>query len=64
MEGKDYDPEPLMALWDITVKEDAWIVENNHLGVKSAGYTPGRYSPDEIDCVDFITWYMRDVIKA
>ena len=64
VEGKDYDPEKLMALWDITIIEDAWIVENNHLGIKSAGYTPGRYSPDEIDCADFIAWYMRDVIKA
>ena len=63
-EGKDYDPEKLMALWDITIIEDAWIVENNHLGIKSAGYTPGRYSLDETDCADFVTFYINEVAKV
>ena len=63
-EGKDYDPEKLMALWDITIMEDAWIVENNHLGIKSTGYTPGQYSLDETDCADFVTFYINEVAKV
>lgn len=64
VEGKDYDPEKVMALWDITIKEDIWIVENNHAGVKSGAYGPGRYSRDENSPSRFVSWYMRDVVKA
>jgi Rieske 2Fe-2S family protein len=62
--GKDFDPEAVMALWDITIKEDIWIVENNHVGVKSGGYGAGRYSKDENGPMGFIEWYMRDVMKV
>lgn len=64
VEGKDYDPEKLMALWDITIREDAWLVENNHVGAKSGGYRSGHYSTREGWPVDFITWYMNEVAKA
>ena len=64
-EGKDYDPEKLMALWDITVHEDAWIVENNHLGLRSNGYSAGRYSSSgEGYPSAFVAWYMRSVKKV
>jgi Rieske 2Fe-2S family protein len=62
--GKDFDPEAVMALWDITIKEDIWIVENNHVGVKSGGYSAGRYSKDENGPMGFIKWYMDEVVKA
>lgn len=64
VEGKDYDPEKLMALWDITIREDAWLVENNHVGVKSGGYRAGRYSTREGWPVDFIGWYMNEGVKS
>jgi Rieske 2Fe-2S family protein len=64
VEGKDYDPQKVMALWDITILEDIWIVENNHVGVKSGAYGPGRYSTHEGSPSSFVEWYMRDVIKA
>ena len=35
-----------MALWDITEREDRWIVENQ-VGILSSAYTPGRYAISE-----------------
>jgi Rieske 2Fe-2S family protein len=64
VEGKDYEPKDVMALWDITIREDIWIVENNHLGIKSGAYGPGRYSKNEDGPSEFIAWYMNDVVKA
>jgi Rieske 2Fe-2S family protein len=64
VEGRDYKPEDVMALWDITIREDIWIVENNHLGVKSGAYGPGRYSKKEDTPSEFVTWYMKEVVNA
>jgi phenylpropionate dioxygenase-like ring-hydroxylating dioxygenase large terminal subunit len=62
--GKDYDPEKLKALWEITLKEDAWIVENNHAGIKSIGYQSGRYSVHEAEPSAFVAWYMQEIVRA
>jgi Rieske 2Fe-2S family protein len=64
VEGKDYQGDRVMALWDITIQEDIWIVENNHLGVTSGAYGPGRYADNEGGPADFIKWYMGEVIKV
>ncbi|MEE9292071.1 MAG: SRPBCC family protein, partial [Acidobacteriota bacterium] len=64
VEGKDYKAERVMALWDITIKEDIWIVENNHLGVQSGAYGAGRYADNERGPANFIKWYMTEVVKA
>ncbi len=64
VEGKDYQPERVMALWDITIREDIWIVENNHLGITSRAYGPGRYARHEDLPANFIKWYMAEVVKA
>ncbi len=64
VEGKDYVAKNVMALWDITIREDVWIVENNHLGIKSGAYSPGRYAKHEKDPSEFITWYMNNVVQA
>ena len=61
---KDYDPEKLMALWDITIIEDAWIVENNHVGIRSKGYVAGRYALREGQPSRFVAWYMNEVVKG
>ena len=34
-EGRDYKPDNVAALWHVTMLEDKWIVENNHLGILS-----------------------------
>lgn len=62
--GSDYDPQKLMALWDITIKEDAWIVENNHHGIKSGGYRSGRYSVHEEEPSAFAAWYMKEIVQG
>jgi Rieske 2Fe-2S family protein len=64
VEGKDFKADDVMALWDITIKEDIWIVENNHLGVTSRAYGPGRYAGHENYPAEFIKWYMTEVAKA
>ncbi len=64
VEGKDFRPDNVMALWDITIREDIWIVENNHLGVNSRAYGPGRYAGHEKYPADFVKWYMAEVVKA
>ncbi len=62
--GIDFDPEKLRELWDITIVEDAWIVENNHVGVKSKGYRSGRYSVHEVQPSFFAAWYMREIVNG
>ena len=64
VEGKDYRADNLMALWDITIREDIWIVENNHIGITSRAYGPGRYATHEEYPAEFIKWYMTEVAKA
>jgi Rieske 2Fe-2S family protein len=62
--GVDFDPEKLRELWDITIIEDAWIVENNHVGIKSTGYRSGRYTMHETQPSYFATWYMKEIVNA
>jgi len=64
VEGKDFDPDRLTALWDITIREDIWIVENNQLGLASGAYGPGRYAGREKYPADFIKWYMEKVVRS
>ena len=59
-EGRDYNPERVMALWDITEREDRWIVENQ-MGYLSSAYRPGRYAATEGGPTRFIEWYMKEV---
>ena len=61
-EGRDYKPERVMALWDITEREDRWIVENQ-VGILSSAYTPGRYAIPE-GASRFIQGYMTEVYKG
>lgn len=63
-EGKDYQADRLTALWDITMLEDKWIVENNHLGIQSGRYRPGRYASTETGPTRLITWYMTQVVPT
>jgi phenylpropionate dioxygenase-like ring-hydroxylating dioxygenase large terminal subunit len=58
-EGRDYKPERVMALWDVTEREDRWIVENQ-MGYLSSAYKTGRYAVSE-GAGRFLQSYMRDV---
>ncbi|MFS4895261.1 SRPBCC family protein, partial [Staphylococcus aureus] len=41
--GRDYDPEKLVWLWDVTSRADKTIIERNQLGVLSRHYRPGPF---------------------
>ena len=64
VEGHDYDPERVKALWHITIQEDIWVVENNHAGVRSGAYGAGRYARSEGGPRGFIRWYMNQLVGA
>ncbi len=60
VEGKDYDTDRLIELWDFTTKEDKFIITQNNQGVNSSFYEPGPYSPVfESLCNNFIRWYLE-----
>ena len=44
-EGKDYDRDQLVWLWDVTTQADKRIIERNAEGVASRFYEPGPLSP-------------------
>jgi Rieske 2Fe-2S family protein len=61
-EGKDYRVDRLTALWDITMREDKWIVENNHQGILSGRYRAGWYATTEGGPSRLVKWYMTNVV--
>ena len=63
-EGKDYQIDRLTALWDITMMEDKWIVENNHLGILSGRYRAGWYATTETGPSRLVKWYMTEMVPT
>jgi Rieske 2Fe-2S family protein len=61
-EGRDYKPERVMALWDVTEREDRWIVENQ-MGYLSSAYRTGRYAVSE-GATRFMQSYMKEVVGS
>ena len=60
MEGKDYDVDRLIYIWDHTTKEDKEIIMKNSNGVNSKFYEPGPYNPDFEDLnISFVNWYLK-----
>ena len=62
-EGKDYDKDKLVWLWDVTTHADKTITERNQQGVNSRYYVPGPLSQMEDYTWSFLEWY-RDIMKA
>jgi phenylpropionate dioxygenase-like ring-hydroxylating dioxygenase large terminal subunit len=58
VEGKDYDLEKLIWVWDVTTKQDKDIIEWNKAGVMSRHYEPGPYSTQEAASAKLIEWYL------
>ncbi len=58
---EDVDIDRMMELWDLTYREDRWIVENNHLGILSGHYAAGYYGIGEGGPAGFVRWYMREL---
>lgn len=64
VEGRDYDAKNLIRVWDDTNRQDAALVRRNQLGVNSAGYVPGPYSPTlEAGVIKFVDWYCARVME-
>jgi Rieske 2Fe-2S family protein len=64
MEGVDFHPAILSHLWTLTTEEDRIILNENHQGISSSAYRPGPYSRDEVQVVEFLTWYMKHFVDA
>ena len=62
---QEVDVDRMMALWDLTYREDRWIVENNHFGILSGRYSGGQpYTTREGGPASFIKWYMAEVVST
>lgn len=64
VEGKDYDREALMWLWDITTYADEKIIVDNWKGVQSRFYRPGQFSGMERLEKRWVTWILHELRKA
>jgi phenylpropionate dioxygenase-like ring-hydroxylating dioxygenase large terminal subunit len=60
-EGIDYDVNHMIEVWDITVKQDKTITENNQAGVLSKAYQPGSYSIQEARILTVNPWYLEQL---
>lgn len=59
VEGEDYDPANLTAVWEATNKQDGSLVEMAQDGVRTDGYEPGPYSSYTEPLVEKCTaWYI------
>ena len=59
VEGKDYDIEKMVWMWDQTTIADKTIIENNQKGVLSNHYAPGQLSQMEVAVNSFKNWYLK-----
>jgi Rieske 2Fe-2S family protein len=64
VEGKDYDPDALVWLWDITTKADLKIIVDNWKGVNSRYYQPGPFSGMEAAESRWINWVLHELRRA
>ena len=63
VEGKDYDLQELIWMWDVTTRADKRIIEDNRRGVNSRFFAPGPFTPMEYYTQAFTEWYL-DVMQA
>jgi len=57
-EGKDYDLDRLIWLWDVTTQADKKIIQDNHDGVMSRFFEPGPFSTFEGPTGRWVEWYL------
>ena len=56
--GKDFDPDEVAWVWEVTLEQDLTITEDNQAGVQSSRFVPGPYSTQENMNVWFTEWYL------
>jgi Rieske 2Fe-2S family protein len=59
--GRDYDPERLTWLWDVTSQADKRIIECNQAGVSSRAYQPGPFSLMEPGTQAYVERYVAEL---
>ena len=64
VEGKDYDHDELIWLWDVTTCADEKIVVNNWKGVCSRYYRPGPFSGMERMERRFTEWILQELAAS
>jgi Rieske 2Fe-2S family protein len=64
VEGKDYDVDELMWLWDVTTEADKRIIVDNWRGVNSRYYEPGPFSEMEHDEQQFVDWVLHELRRV
>lgn len=59
VEGEDYDPDRVSAVWQATCEQDWELCENNYAGIRSVAYEPGPFSRVTENSVEaFERWYL------
>lgn len=62
VEGRDYSPADVAAVWQATSEQDWQLCENNYAGIRSSAYRPGPLSPlTESSVTRFLTWYLHQL---
>ena len=61
VEGKDYDRDELIWLWDVTTHADEKIIVNNWKGVNSRYYRPGPFSAMERMEQRYVEWILEEL---
>jgi len=65
IEGKDYQKDKLIHLWEKTSLQDWSLCENNHAGILSTSFTPGPYSiKKESGLEKYVQWYVNNMKKG
>jgi Rieske 2Fe-2S family protein len=64
VEGKDYNVDDLMWLWDVTTYADEKIIVDNWKGVNSRYYQPGPLSSMEGLERRWIEWVLHELRRA
>ncbi|MFQ5983141.1 MAG: hypothetical protein ACE5KS_07185, partial [Woeseiaceae bacterium] len=63
LDGKDYDRDELIWLWDVTTKADEKIIVNNWKGVNSRYYEPGPFSGMERMERRYVEWILQELAR-
>ncbi|MDH3372708.1 MAG: aromatic ring-hydroxylating dioxygenase subunit alpha [Gammaproteobacteria bacterium] len=63
-EGKDYDVDELIWLWDVTTEADKTIIVNNWKGVQSRYYKPGPFSGMESAEQMWTEWIVQELARG
>ena len=62
--GRDYNPEALTWLWDVTSLADKTIIERNQAGVLDRAYRPGPFSLMEPGTRQYVERYLSEMAGA